>query len=75
MILKNKIIDKFMTSSGYVSGRLFHMVVFLGFIAWGFIIYSNTFDAPFAFDDDRVFAELSREGIFKKCALSGGGNR
>ncbi len=46
-------------------------LIVLPFIVLGFLIYSNTFDAPFHYDDLRVVSELSFEEMVKKCAAGG----
>jgi len=57
------------------SCRVPHKAVLLIFLLWALLIYSNTLNASFHFDDEHVFAGLSLEEIFNKCTLRGGGNR
>jgi len=45
------------------------------FALWALLIYSNTLNASFHFDDEHVFAKLSLEEILNKCTFRGGGTR
>lgn len=64
-----------MARNGYISARRLHMAVFLVFVVWGFLIYSNTFNVPRHYDDRHVFADSTLQQILNKCTLKGGGTR
>ena len=48
-------------------------LTFLAFVILGFLVYSNTFNVPFHFDDSHVITNLSLEDMLERC--KGGGSR